>query len=257
MYSGAPFFLWQKAPLESLHNDKVIRDFYRWELTAFEANHTLSGYLRQLAQKLFSWWRFYLDPLLTLPLLALPWVVRERKMRLPLLICAVIAAALAVETWNRPDYFAPATCALYLLLIQCMRHLRHWSRGGEPVGEAWVRAVPVLACSIILLRLTAAVVHAQIEPVWPRGNLERTAIVRELQHLTGQQLVIVLYNPDHNFDHEWVYNDADIDAAKVIWARDMGKDGNQELLNYFKDRRIWRVHADASPPRLEPYEVAR
>jgi hypothetical protein len=256
-YSGAPFFLWQKAPRESLHNDKVIRDFYRWELTAFEANHTLSGYLRQLAQKLFSWWRFYLDPLLTLPLLALPWVVRERKMRLPLLICAVMAAALAVETWNRPDYFAPATCALYLLLIQCMRHLRHWSKGGEPVGKAWVRAVAVLACSIIFLRLTAAVVHAQIEPVWPRGNLERAAIVRQLQQLSGQQLVIVLYNPDHNFDHEWVYNEANIDAAKVIWARDMGKDGNQELLNYFKDRRIWRVHADASPPRLEPYEVAR
>lgn len=256
-YSGAPFFIWQKAPHESLHNDQVIRDFYRWELTVFKASHTLSGYMHQLAQKLFSWWLFYLDPLLTLPLLALPWVIRERKMRLPLLICAVMVAALSVETWNSPHYFAPATCVLYLLLTQCMRYLRHWSRGGEPLGKAWVRAIPVLAYSIILLRLTAAVVHAQIEPVWPRGNLERAAIVRQLQHLPGQQLVIVVYDPDHNFDHEWVYNDADIDAAKVIWARDMGNDGNQELLNYFRDRRTWRVHADASPPRLEPYEVAR
>jgi hypothetical protein len=59
----------------------------------------------------------------------------------------------------------------------------------------------------------------------------------------------------HNFHHEWVYNDANIDAAKVAWARDMGNAANQELLAYFKDRHAWRVNGDASPPRLEPYEA--
>jgi hypothetical protein len=87
--------------------------------------------------------------------------------------------------------------------------------------------------------------------------LERASIVRQLRNIPGRQLVIVAYGPGHNLDHEWVYNAADIDAAKVAWARDVGDSGNQELLNYFKDRQVWRVNADASPPQLEPYGPSR
>jgi hypothetical protein len=108
---------------------------------------------------------------------------------------------------------------------------------------------------MILLRLTAAVVHVQIEPAWPRGNFERAKVLRQLQQFPGPQLVIVVYGPRHNFFREWVYNSAEIDGAKVLWARDMGNTGNQELLNYFKDRKVWRVNADASPPRLESYGI--
>ena len=81
-------------------------------------------------------------------------------------------------------------------------------------------------------------------------------IVRQLESFQGQQLVIVVYGPGHTFYREWVYNDADIDVAKVVWARDMGRDSNQELLNFFKDRRVWRVNADAELPMLESYWTA-
>jgi hypothetical protein len=256
-YAAAPFFLWQTPRSGSVHPEKVIRDFDRGGLAAFEASRNFSGYMRRSAEESLSWWQFYVAPLLTLPLLALPWVIRQRKMRLPLLICAAMVAALAVETWYRPDYFSPATSALYLLLIQGMRHLWHWTPGQRPMGRALVRAIPVLACAIILLRLSAVMAHAQIEHAWPRGNLERAAIMHQLQHFPGQQLAIVSYGPLHNFDVEWVYNNSDINAAKVVWARDMGNDANQELLNYFKDRRVWRVNADAAPPQLEPYEPSR
>jgi hypothetical protein len=65
-------------------------------------------------------------------------------------------------------------------------------------------------------------------------------------------LVIVGYGPDHDLNQEWVYNAADIDTAKIVWARDMGDRDNQELLQYFRDRKVWRLNADQSPPRLEP-----
>jgi hypothetical protein len=54
-------------------------------------------------------------------------------------------------------------------------------------------------------------------------------------------------------DHEWVYNDADIDRSKVVWARDMGIDANQELVAYFSDRNVWFIEGDAPAPRLAPY----
>jgi hypothetical protein len=32
----------------------------------------------------------------------------------------------------------------------------------------------------------------------------------------------------------------------------MGAEKNQELSEYFRNRHFWMVHADSSPPRLEP-----
>src|SRR6267143_1131112 len=86
---------------------------------------------------------------------------------------------------------------------------------------------------------------------WRRGNLERAAIMHGVENLPGRHLVIVRYGPDHDLDQEWVYNAADIDGAKVVWARDMGDWRNEELLQYFRDRHLWRLNADQSPARLE------
>jgi hypothetical protein len=74
-----------------------------------------------------------------------------------------------------------------------------------------------------------------------------------MEKMPGQQLVIVRYRPGHDFIlNEWVFNHADIDGSKVIWARDMGPD-NAELLRYFKARNVWLVEPDYNPPRLSPY----
>jgi hypothetical protein len=63
----------------------------------------------------------------------------------------------------------------------------------------------------------------------------------------------VSYSPDFDLDREWVYNLADIDGSKIVWARDMGAEKNRELLDYYRGRQFWMVHAGLSPPRPEPY----
>ncbi len=252
-YATAPYFLWQTPARAPVYRHEVIRSLYDWELAEFEKYQTFSGYFLGVGWKLKSWWQFYLGPLLTVPLLAFPWVVWQRKMRLPLVICAAMAAGFAVQTWTLPHYFSPAVCVLYLLLVQCMRHLWQWSKTNGRLGRTLVRAVPAVACVMILLRVVAAGTHVPIEPAWPRGNLERAMILRQLQQLPKSQLVIVRYGPQHDFDREWVYNEADIDAAKVVWARDMGRSANQELLDYFRDRKVWLVEGDSLTPQLRPY----
>ncbi len=259
-YATAPYFIWQSPRPEPAYHHAVIRDYYRWELGEFERNRTLRGYIERGAEKLVAWWQFYLGPLLTVPLLALPWVVRRRKMALPLLLCGAMIAAFSVQTWTFPHYFSPAAGALYILLVEELRQLRLWRTRGRALGPGWgpaiVRAIPVIACAMIVVRVVAVATHTRIEPTWPRGNLESAAILRQLRQSPGEHLVIVRYGAHHDRDLEWVWNEASIDQAKVVWARDMGENGNQELLQYFKSRHFWQIDGDTAAPRLENYTVA-
>ena len=47
--------------------------------------------------------------------------------------------------------------------------------------------------------------------------------------------------PDLPSPHEeWIYNPANIDAAPVIWALDLGPTENEELRRYYAGRSFWR-----------------
>jgi hypothetical protein len=53
--------------------------------------------------------------------------------------------------------------------------------------------------------------------------------------------------------NDWVYNAADIDKSKVVWARQMDTASDRELLNYYQGRQAWLVEPDCNPPRVSPF----
>ncbi len=185
MYSRAPYFLWQEPRPEPVYHHVVMRDFYRREFRVFQESRTLGGFVHSLGQKIWSSWKFYVGTVFTIPLLFLPWTFRDRRMRFPLLAGAFFLLAVTVETWTSPHYLAAATGLFYLVLVQCIRHLRLWRWRGQAYGAAVVRAIPVICCALIILRVGAVAAGAQIEPRWPRGNLERAAILKQLRRTTG------------------------------------------------------------------------
>jgi hypothetical protein len=83
----------------------------------------------------------------------------------------------------------------------------------------------------------------------------RIAVQKPLDVAPGQQLVFVRYAPGHGF-HEWIHNAADIDAARIVWARDLGAAEDAQLLSYYPNRRPWLLLPDARPPQLTPYPLA-
>jgi len=255
-YAVAPYFVWQKPRPEPIYRHAEMRNFYiDWELRSFQSGTTFSGLVRRLAHKLGALWAFYLGAVFTLPFLAFPCLFRDRRMRLPLILTAAVAVGTVIETWTLAHYLAPAVGLFFLLLVQCLRHLRLFRWRGRPLGQGLARAVPIVCLAMIVLRVAAVAAGAQIEPR-PQGNPQRTAITRELEAMPGKQLVIVHYGPDHIPHDDWVNNRADIDASKIVWARDMGDRQNQELLLYFKDRRAWRIDADDPVVKLQAYAVA-
>src|SRR6476469_8931912 len=133
-YATAPYFLGESPRPEPAYRHEVMRDFYRWELARFEEYRTLGGAASLTWDKVVGSWKFYCGPLFTIPLLAFPWLWRDRKMRFPLIAGAFFLLGLAVETWTMPHYVAPATGLIYMVLVQCMRHLRLWRWHRQPVG---------------------------------------------------------------------------------------------------------------------------
>jgi len=255
-YAVAPYFLFFSKRAVPEYHHAVMRDYYAgWKVSQFDEAHTLVGFLRRTADKILQLWRFYIGPAFLLPLVAFPRIVRDRRMRLALTAGFIFCLGWLVETWTFPHYVAPAFGLVYLVLVQCMRHLRLWRRHGAPTGQFLVRSVPIVCVGMIILRLAGIVAHAPLEPRWPLGNMDRVRIVERLSAIPGAHLVIVRYGPDHNVDRDWIYNAPDIDRARIVWARDMGKEQNQELLRYFHNHHAWLMSGDESPPLLEPYPV--
>ena len=87
----------------------------------------------------------------------------------------------------------------------------------------------------------------------PSADLPRTKVRHFLERQPGRQLAIVRYADGHDTRNEWVYNAADIDASQVIWARDMGAARNRELFDYYRDRKVWLIRPDQTPPGVSPY----
>ena len=86
-----------------------------------------------------------------------------------------------------------------------------------------------------------------------REGQERASVLAQLQAGGSKHLVFVRFGKNfRTFD--WVYNPPDIDSAKVIFARDMGTAANQELLDYYPDRKAWLVEPDKKPVRLRAVE---
>jgi hypothetical protein len=258
--NSAPPFLWEKPDPLRHYRLAVFRGFYNdWEMAGYRS--VKQHYVKSMLHRALDTYRFYVRPAFTLPLIALLWVWRDRRTRLFVAILIVAAFAQAFETWLPTYYSAPLTGVVFAVVIQCLRHIRVWRWRGRPIGEGMVTAV-FATCVVVFLALVGTYVAGQKvtenETPWVAivSRLhERSMVKAQLSRQPGKQLAIVRYTPEHNVHYEWVFNRANIDAAKVVWARDYGTEGNQDLLQYFHDRKVWIVQPDQWPVKVTPYET--
>jgi hypothetical protein len=75
----------------------------------------------------------------------------------------------------------------------------------------------------------------------------------QLNGIPGRHLVLVQYGQSHRVENEFVYNGADIDSAKIIWARDIPDQNLTPLFNYFPGRKVWILQPEARFPNLNLY----
>jgi hypothetical protein len=266
-YAVAPYWIWQSPRPEPAYRHPVMRDFYvKQELPVVTNFHTVAGFVVQNIFKPINLLRFYAGVALLAPLLMLRRTLGDRRIRFLVVGGLVLMAGMFIELVALPHYVAPFTVAFYVIGLQCMRHLRVWAPAGRPVGLGIVRALIVTCIAMAALRAWAQPLHLQLAN-WPPsawtanwygpGELgePRVRVLAGLEQQPGKQLVIVRYSKNHNPVWEWVYNAADIENSKVIWAREMDAENNLELIRYYHDRKVWLVQPDLNPISVSAYPL--
>lgn len=263
-YAVAPYFIWQHLRPEPAYHQAAIRDAYA---NLYPRIYQFARSPIGVLSKIYWVWNFFVGPVLTLPIVVaiglLPygfsWTQISRSTRLLLQILGISLAGLMVETYFGAHYAAPMTSLLLALVLIAMREARQWQFRGKPSGVFLTRVIPLICLLMIVVRGFAGPLSISLpqspEPAWfeaRSSGFGREKIASALNRLPGKQLVIVYYGPNHSFINEWVYNDADIDNSKIVWAHAMAAQSDNELVAYFHDRRAWLLDADKDPPQLSP-----
>jgi hypothetical protein len=260
-YASAPVFIWESPGPEPAYRHRVMREFYsKWEMGDFLYAKTAAGFASRTAQKAATVLFFFFGPALFVPLIMIHRVVRDQRIRFLVFAGGFFAVGLSVSAWLFPHYVAPFVGGIYAMLLLAMMHLRaSLGTNQRPYGQAMVRFTVVVCMLLAVVRVFAGPLGIEIRR-WPTMwygteplGLTRARVLSELEGYSGQQLAIVRYSDKHSVFDDWVYNAADVDRSKVVWAREMDGPANAELLSYFRGRRAWLVEPDAIPPRISQY----
>jgi hypothetical protein len=242
LYAYTPIFLWQEPRPAPAYRHETMKNFYLgWQAEGYRAQQSPLEAVKRKRYTLY----FFLTPLLLVPLVTLPWMLRSRRTRFAAGTALLVFAASLTVSGTHAHYIAPVAPLLFLLVVQGLRQVFLWEWRGRAWGPAVVLSIAVL--QVLVFALVFWLYAAQSPPEWAE---QRARIQSQLDRTPGKHLVIARYAGDHSPHEEWVWNEADIDGAKVVWARSMGTAEDRDLIEYFDDRRPWSLYADREPPEL-------
>jgi len=252
-------FLWQTAnPIPQYHH-RVMRTFYSFhELPEYLKSRQLWGLEQMTGQKFQIYYVSFVWPLFLLMFFALWQMMKSRKQRLLAITPLVLLAGLLVESWPpHSHYAAQALCVMLAIAIYGLRMLRVWKPRGIPIGLITSRAIVLVMTLWMLFPLGEKILNPYLLQI-NKGSLlaevvDRARLEAQLKQMPGQHLVILHNRRSHTGSEDWIYNKADLDHAKIVWARDMGAEKNEDLLRYFANRRVWLVDQNDGIMRLNAY----
>jgi hypothetical protein len=226
-------------------------------------SESVGSYLARLEYRV-RWYRSFLIAPLYLGFLAFLLSVREFRDLWLLLTLAILALGANFEADVEIQIVAAIAPVLILTSVRGLQYMSRFRFHGRAIGRQAARLIAFLCAAHFLfwyglhLFETSDVAAAMIPyETWDSlhrpGSDRRIQIVKQLAMVPGRQLVFVHDSPLHNFLDEWVYNDADIDGARIVRARDRGAAENRELQTYYSSRSVWLLDPDERPPRLSPY----
>ncbi|HYL35871.1 MAG TPA: hypothetical protein VEV17_08175 [Bryobacteraceae bacterium] len=178
------------------------------------------------------------------------WQNSAARSALALLACFYIGAALDARLF--PHYAAPAAALFYVLAGFTLRAARNSWPGTltERLYLPW--ALLTVFVLVSLLGLLTPQNRNLFGPIDYHVRAKHANIAERLEHEPGDHLVLVRYGTQHEIYEEMVYNRADLDHARIIWARSLSPDKDQALIEHYAGRQVWLLE-DGRDLRLSRY----
>jgi hypothetical protein len=244
-------FLFQSMYPPAHYNHPEMRAFYMFhELPDVLRARSTWGIEMLLAQNFFCYYIFLVWPFLLLFVPGMLLAARDRKLRVVLVAILLMTAGLAPQVWPaHGHYAAPAAGAILLIVLTTLRALG--AADQRRFYQYFARSIVFAIFLWMLVPFADRVgnpyaiqsTDGRPDSTIPR-QIQRETLQSRLNQLPGQHLVLVHYHSHDIPSQDWIYNSANIDTSKIVWARDMGRERNQELLRYYPTRQVW--YADRS-----------
>jgi hypothetical protein len=225
---------------------------------------SVASWLERLPKRIRFYRFFLLTPLyLVLPFFLL--ALREFRFQWVLFTILLMAIGSNFYVYFFPHYIAAEAGLMVLIAVTSLDRLSRVTIRGVDSGADAARLIAFFCFAHFAFwyGLHASANQELESAMWRYETWDtinggdpdgRIAIDRELAQLPGKQLVFVRYGPRHVFT-EWVYNGAEIDGQRVVWARDLGVE-DEVLRRYYPDRTAWLFEADATPLKLVPFSAS-
>jgi hypothetical protein len=235
------FWFLPKRPQPEYRNDSMREIHTVFEQGDYKRLRTPTGFLAIAIYRLWTLISLHARPWpLLLPLFFGLATLKNKTLRWIWLTISLFLAGLWSENFFLPHYAAPSTAALLLVIIVGWQKLSRFTPLGRSVAIAM--AVGVFTGSVLAL-------CAPRDRDSQRAG--QTTITDKLT--TGKHLIFVQYTPGHLMHDEWVYNQADIANARIIWARYLGSQADAPVTQHYAGREIWLLSVGEKDLHLGAY----
>ena len=249
-YAVVPNFIWQALrPIPNYYHE-TIREFHlNYGVPIYNDKQSFSGFIKlnlaALTMYLLLAGNVFAIAILGSARSIVSYLWNDHWGRFAIFTYAFFVLGIMLETYNNLHYFAPIVPLNYYFIMQAVRL---WRRHNPRIGKCIIYGLPLLAIAALSVHVSQTLRHRdELTP-----QLQRARFLARLKQQDGRHLILVKYGPNHSYDREWVYNEADIDGSKVVWARAMDVNEDCKLARYFKDRTIWSLEIDHDEAPIKP-----
>lgn len=238
-HASTPLFLWSKKTEYFGDIPKIFIDHIHHFENQLLDMQSISGFLVNRSAYLIVITTFFLRFVFVIPLLTIPYLRKNRWNLFALSVIGSVACICLLQVQAFPRKMAPVTCLIVLISVQSLRYMMLWKPYNIPAGR---RFTFLLLLTFFISVVSCFHPYFHNSP-WLPSRL-RAQLIRELNNSPHRHVILVRYSADHNPHFEWVYNSANIDDSKIIWAHELDIGQNQRLIEYYHDRKIWLLEAD-------------